>query len=94
MGTDSQRTLSDPRQDRYSTPSGDAEDISLVVNAPEDLPRGRAVLIIDPPRKGTDENFIGQTEFGCGVAVYVSREVHSQGEDIGMTLEKDKGCVD
>ena len=63
------------------------------MNAPEDLPRGRAVLIIDPPGKGTGEDFIEQAKFGCWGSVYVSREVHSQGEDIGMALGRDNGCV-
>lgn len=77
-------------QDKCSFLAGDAANIFSVVKNPEDFPRDRTVLIIDPPRKGTDENFIGQMmEFGCGVVVYVSCNVHTQARDIGMILGKE-----
>ena len=77
-------------QDKCSFLSGDAANIFSVVKDPQDFPRDRTVLIIDPPRKGTDENFIGQMmEFGCEVVVYVSCNVHTQARDIGMILEKE-----
>ena len=76
-------------QDKCSFLSGDAANIFSVVKDPQDFPRERTVLIIDPPRKGTDENFIRQMmEFGCEVVVYVSCNVHTQARDIGMILEK------
>lgn len=77
-------------QDKCSFLSGDAANIFSVVKDPQNFPCDRTVLIIDPPRKGTDENFIGQMmEFGCEVVVYVSCNVHTQARDIGMILGKE-----
>ena len=77
-------------QDKCSFLSGDAANIFSVVKDLQEFPRDRTVLIIDPPRKGTDENFIGQMmQFGCGVVVYVSCNVHTQARDIGMILGKE-----
>jgi len=77
-------------QDKCRFLSGDAANIFSVVRDPRDFPRDKTVLIIDPPRKGTDENFIGQMmEFGCEVVVYVSCNVHTQARDIGMILGKE-----
>ena len=77
-------------QDKCSFLSGDAANIFSVVKDPEDFPRDRTVLIIDPPRKGTDENFIRQMiEFGCELVVYVSCNVHTQARDVGMILGKE-----
>jgi tRNA (uracil-5-)-methyltransferase len=77
-------------QDKCSFLSGDAANIFSVVKNPEDFPRDKTVLIIDPPRKGTNENFIGQMmEFGCETIVYVSCNVHTQARDIGMILGKE-----
>ena len=77
-------------QDKCSFLAGDAADIFSVVKDTQDFPRDRTVLIIDPPRKGTDENFIGQMmEFGCEVVVYVSCNVHTQARDIGAILGKE-----
>ena len=77
-------------QTKCSFQSGDAADIFAVVKSPQDFPRDRTVLIIDPPRKGTDENFIDQMmDFGCEVVVYVSCNVHTQARDIGMIVGKE-----
>ena len=77
-------------QDKCSFLSGDAVNIFSVVKDQREFPRDRTVLIIDPPRKGTDENFIGQMmEFGCEVVAYVSCNVHTQARDIGMMLGKE-----
>ena len=77
-------------QDKCSFLSGDAANIFSVVKDREEFPRDRTVLIIDPPRKGTDENFIRQMmEFGCEVVVYVSCNVHTQARDLGMILGKE-----
>ena len=77
-------------QDKCSFLAGDAANIFSVVKDTQDFPRDRTVLIIDPPRKGTDENFIGQMmEFGCEVVVYVSCNVHTQARDIGAILGKE-----
>ena len=77
-------------QGKCSFLSGDAANIFSVVKDRQEFPRDRTVLIIDPPRKGTDANFIGQMmEFGCEVVVYVSCNVHTQARDIGMIVGKE-----
>lgn len=71
---------------------GDAADIFATV---EDFPREHTALIIDPPRKGADENFIDQLlQFGCQTVVYVSCNVHTQARDIGMILRKSEADKD
>ena len=76
-------------QDKCSFVSGDAANIFSVVGDRQEFPRHKTVLIIDPPRKGTDEKFIDQMmEFGCGVVVYVSCNAHTQARDVGMILGK------
>ena len=77
-------------QDKCSFLAGDAADIFSVVGDREEFPRERTVLVIDPPRKGTDERFIGQMmEFACEVVVYVSCNVHTQARDVGTILGKE-----
>lgn len=66
--------------------AGDASNIFATV---QDFPRDKTVLIIDPPRKGTDEKFVDQLlQFNCAMVVYVSCNVHTQARDIGMILRK------
>ncbi|KAF4566526.1 tRNA(m5U54)methyltransferase [Pleurotus pulmonarius] len=66
--------------------AGDAADIFATVKS---FPAEETVLIIDPPRKGCDENFIRQlVEFKCSTVVYVSCNVHTQARDVGMILKK------
>ncbi|KAH9947412.1 S-adenosyl-L-methionine-dependent methyltransferase [Amylocystis lapponica] len=66
--------------------AGDAADIFATV---QDFPREQTALIIDPPRKGTDERFVEQLlRFGCETVVYVSCNVHTQARDVGMILRK------
>ncbi|EMD41481.1 hypothetical protein CERSUDRAFT_42559 [Gelatoporia subvermispora B] len=66
--------------------AGDAANIFATV---QDFPREQTVLIIDPPRKGTDERFIEQLlEFACETVVYVSCNVHTQARDVGQILRK------
>ncbi|KAH8101434.1 tRNA methyltransferase [Cristinia sonorae] len=68
--------------------SGDAADIFATVT---EFPRAETALIIDPPRKGSDERFIDQLiAFGAGVVVYVSCNVHTQARDVGMILRKSR----
>lgn len=68
--------------------AGDASDIFATVSS---FPREETALIIDPPRKGTDEKFIEQMiEFGCSTVVYVSCNVHTQARDVGMILRRSK----
>lgn len=66
--------------------AGDASDIFATVSS---FPREATALIIDPPRKGTDEKFIEQMiDFGCNTVVYVSCNVHTQARDVGMILKR------
>ena len=66
--------------------AGDAADIFAAV--PE-FPPDHTALIIDPPRKGCDENFINQLlAFGAKTVVYVSCNVHTQARDVGMILKR------
>ncbi|KAI0078551.1 S-adenosyl-L-methionine-dependent methyltransferase [Panus rudis PR-1116 ss-1] len=68
--------------------AGDAANIFSTV---QNFPRDKSVLIIDPPRKGSDEKFIDQLiEFGCAAVVYVSCNVHTQARDVGMILRKSR----
>lgn len=49
----------------------------------------RTVVVIDPPRKGCDENFLRQLlEFGPQKVVYVSCNVHTQARDVGWLLKQ------
>ncbi|KAI0825299.1 S-adenosyl-L-methionine-dependent methyltransferase [Trametes gibbosa] len=71
---------------KVSFMAGDAANIFDTV---QDFPRDRTALVIDPPRKGTDERFIDQMlAFGAGTVVYVSCNVHTQARDVGMILKK------
>lgn len=72
--------------------AGDAANIFATVKS---FPPEETVLIIDPPRKGCDDNFIRQlVEFKCNTVVYVSCNVHTQARDIGMILKKMEGHGD
>ncbi|KAI0638904.1 S-adenosyl-L-methionine-dependent methyltransferase [Trametes polyzona] len=72
--------------DKISFMAGDAANIFDTV---QDFPRDTTALVIDPPRKGTDERFIEQMlAFGAGTVVYVSCNVHTQARDVGMILKK------
>ncbi|PIL30797.1 hypothetical protein GSI_06965 [Ganoderma sinense ZZ0214-1] len=72
--------------ENISFTAGDAANIFDTV---QDFPRDRTVLIIDPPRKGTDERFIEQMiAFGASTVVYVSCNVHTQARDVGQILQK------
>ena len=73
-------------QDTCKFIAGDASHIFANV---QDFPREHTVLIIDPPRRGTDERFISQLlEFGCRTVVYVSCNVHTQARDVGLILAR------
>ncbi|KAL4254922.1 class I-like SAM-binding methyltransferase superfamily protein [Abortiporus biennis] len=66
--------------------SGDAANIFAQV---QDFPRQNTAVIIDPPRRGSDEKFLDQLiKFTPGVIVYVSCNVHTQARDVGMFLRK------
>ena len=79
-------TLNNIPEEKISFIEGDAANIFATV---QDFPRDRTVLIIDPPRKGSDERFINQLiQFACQTVVYVSCNVHTQARDVGMILRK------
>jgi tRNA (uracil-5-)-methyltransferase len=66
--------------------AGDAANIFAAV--PE-FPPEHTALIIDPPRKGCDENFIEQLlAFKAKTVVYVSCNVHTQARDVGMIVKR------
>lgn len=72
--------------EKVSFMAGDAANIFDTVL---DFPRDRTVLVIDPPRKGTDERFIKQMiAFGANTVVYVSCNVHTQARDVGQMLQR------
>ncbi|KAJ8594394.1 S-adenosyl-L-methionine-dependent methyltransferase [Rhizopogon salebrosus TDB-379] len=65
--------------------AGDAANIFSTVSH---FPPDKTALIIDPPRKGSDEPFIQQlVRFACSTVVYVSCNVHTQARDVGMIME-------
>jgi tRNA (uracil-5-)-methyltransferase len=50
------------------------------------------VVVLDPPRKGCDADFLGQLlRFGPRRVVYVSCNVHTQARDIGVLVRGDGG---
>ena len=73
-------------EERVSFMTGDAANIFDTV---KDFPREQTVLIIDPPRKGTDERFIEQMiAFRAATVVYVSCNVHTQARDVGIMIKR------
>lgn len=66
--------------------AGNAEDIFAKIKYPAD----RTTVIIDPPRRGCDEEFIRQlVKLGPRHIVYVSCNVHTQARDVGQLVERD-----
>ncbi|KAG8527798.1 uncharacterized protein KY384_007952 [Bacidia gigantensis] len=64
--------------------TADAADIFAGV----DFPADETAVVIDPPRKGCDANFLGQLlRFGPRRVVYVSCNVHTQARDVGVLVE-------
>ncbi|KAF8629011.1 hypothetical protein AX17_005867 [Amanita inopinata Kibby_2008] len=75
---------------KISFREGDAADIFATVK--RDFPPAKTVLVIDPPRKGCDDNFIRQLlDFRCGTIVYVSCNVHTQARDVGKIIQATEG---
>ncbi|KAG0703442.1 S-adenosyl-L-methionine-dependent methyltransferase [Suillus ampliporus] len=73
-------------QGKCSFLAGDAANIFSTVSH---FPPDKTALIIDPPRKGSDEPFIEQlVRFACSTVVYVSCNVHTQARDVGMIMER------
>ncbi|KAG6824968.1 hypothetical protein H0H92_005287 [Tricholoma furcatifolium] len=72
-------------QEKISFRAGDAADIFKTVG---EFPPEKTALLIDPPRKGCDDNFIQQLlQFGAKTVVYVSCNVHTQARDVGKILK-------
>ena len=56
-------------------------------------PPEKTAVIIDPPRKGCDDNFLQQLlKFGPRRVVYVSCNVHTQARDVGVLVEGLEDC--
>ncbi|KAK2001864.1 S-adenosyl-L-methionine-dependent methyltransferase [Colletotrichum falcatum] len=55
-------------------------------------PADETVVVIDPPRKGCDADFLGQLlRFGPRRVVYVSCNVHTQARDVGVLVRGGDG---
>ena len=55
---------------------------------PKDVDPNATAVVIDPPRKGCDEDFLRQLlEFGPRRVCYVSCNVHTQARDVGVLVE-------
>ncbi|KAF6767536.1 (Uracil-5)-methyltransferase family [Kalmanozyma brasiliensis GHG001] len=66
--------------------AGNAEDIFARIEYPAE----KTTVIIDPPRRGCDEEFIRQlVKLGPKHIVYVSCNVHTQARDVGQLIAKD-----
>jgi len=66
--------------------SGEAANIFATV---KDFPSDQTVVVIDPPRKGCDEQFLKQLlDFRSQTIVYVSCNVHSQARDVGNIVRR------
>ncbi|KAI1187768.1 uracil-5--methyltransferase [Nemania serpens] len=53
------------------------------------------VVVLDPPRKGCDTDFLNQLlRFGPRRVVYVSCNVHTQARDVGMLVRGEAGSAD
>ena len=49
-------------------------------------------MVLDPPRKGCDADFLGQLlRFGPRRVVYVSCNVHTQARDVGVLVRGEGG---
>ncbi|OQO05642.1 hypothetical protein B0A48_09734 [Cryoendolithus antarcticus] len=66
--------------------AGDANSLFATI-PPADFPSNETAVIIDPPRKGCDEGFIGQLmDYGPKRICYVSCNVHTQARDVGWLV--------
>jgi len=68
--------------------AADAPELFKSVKYPTD----ETVVVIDPPRKGCDDNFLTQLlKFGPRRVVYVSCNVHTQARDVGILVRGKEG---
>lgn len=71
--------------------AADAKELFSSVKFPSD----EAVVIIDPPRKGCDEDFLKQLmKYAPARIIYVSCNVHTQARDVGMLVKGMEGGGD
>lgn len=65
-----------------------ADASAIFASVPVEFTPAETVVVIDPPRKGCDEQFLKQLlRFGPGRLVYVSCNVHTQARDVGVLVE-------
>ncbi|TGJ88561.1 hypothetical protein E0Z10_g245 [Xylaria hypoxylon] len=68
--------------------AADAGELFKSVHYPAD----ETVVVLDPPRKGCDADFLAQLlRFGPKRVVYVSCNVHTQARDVGVLVRGDAG---
>lgn len=73
-------------EEKISFRAGDAANIFSTVT---DFPPASTAVIVDPPRKGCDENFLDQLlHFRSSTVVYVSCNVHTQARDVGLLIKR------
>ena len=59
-----------------------------------DFPPDETVVVLDPPRKGCDANFIKQLlKFAPKRVLYVSCNVHTQARDVGLLVRGETGAA-
>ncbi|KAK8076887.1 hypothetical protein PG996_003057 [Apiospora saccharicola] len=69
-----------------------AADANELFSSLEGYPPDETVVMLDPPRKGCDSNFINQLlKFGPKRVVYVSCNVHTQARDVGHLVRGETG---
>lgn len=65
-----------------------ADASAIFASVPAEFTPAETVVVIDPPRKGCDEQFLKQLlRFGPARVVYVSCNVHTQARDVGVLVE-------
>lgn len=80
--------LNGMKADSCSFIAADARQLFRSVTYPPD----ETVVVLDPPRKGCDADFLGQLlRFGPKRVVYVSCNVHTQARDVGALVRGDGG---
>lgn len=74
--------------DRCRFIAADARQLFRSVSYPPD----ETVVVLDPPRKGCDADFLAQlSAYGPRRVVYVSCNVHTQARDVGILVRGDAG---
>ncbi|GKT49977.1 tRNA 2'-phosphotransferase 1 [Colletotrichum spaethianum] len=80
--------LNDLPESQCNFMAADAPELFKHVTYPAD----ETVVVIDPPRKGCDNDFLSQLlRFGPRRVVYVSCNVHTQARDVGVLVRGDGG---